>query len=233
MARKNIKRTKPEKTSGGFLRGNAGWYVTLFVVSCWMFVIGVLVGRDTLPVRFKINPIKIELTRLKEADQEKELERIKAAADAANAPADLDFYEELKKKTPRPEPQKRPESKVRSKTLPAPVKKDAKKPGRTKVIKKKVAKPTDIKPAAPQPPAGDKPYTIQAASVKELAEAEKMVAQLKDKGFPAYKTIGIVPATGIWFRVRIGRYGSKAESAETLNRLEKEGYKPILIQTRE
>ena len=233
MARKNIKKTKSEKTGGGFLGGKAGWYVTLFVVSCWMFVIGVLVGRGTMPIRFKINPIKIELSRLKEADREKELEKIKAAADAANAPADLGFYEELKKKTPPPEPKKTAESKVGSKKLPAPVKKEAKKPGRTRVIKKKVTKSPDIKQAVPQPPAGDRQYTIQAASIKELAEAEKMVAQLKDKGYPAYKTIGIVPDTGIWFRVRIGRYGSKAESADTLNRLEKEGYKPILIQTRE
>jgi cell division protein FtsN len=73
-------------------------------------------------------------------------------------------------------------------------------------------------------------YTIQAASVKKAKDADKMVADLKQKGYPAYRTIGKVAQKGIWFRVRIGEYNSKAEARKTLNKLKKLGLKPILVK---
>lgn len=237
MATRNKKKTKSEKTSGGFLRGNAGWYLTLFFVSCWMFFIGLLVGRGTMPVKFKVNPIRREIEMLKQADEAKELDRVRKAAEAAKAPSDLAFYEELKKKPPQPQPVKKapPEkAKAKKKEPPKPVKKTEKKASEKRVVKKKVADPSKTKSQQPsQQPSSGKPFTVQAASIKELAEAEKLVAKLKNKGFPAYKTIGIIPEKGIWFRVRVGRFSSKTQAAGTMKKLEKEGFEPLIIHTQE
>ena len=233
MATRNKKKTKSEKNSGGFLRGKAGWYATLFFVSCWMFFLGLLVGRGTMPVKFKIQPISREIEMLKQADEAKELDRVRKAAEAAKAPSDLDFYEELKKKPPQPQPVKPAPSetaKAEKKAQPKPVKKTEKKATEKRVVKKKVADPSRAKS---QQSSNSKPFTVQAASIKELAEADKLVAKLKEKGFPAYKTIGIIPEKGIWFRVRVGRFSSKTEAAGTMKKLEKEGYKPLIIHTQE
>ena len=73
-------------------------------------------------------------------------------------------------------------------------------------------------------------YTIQAASLKQAKDADRMVAELKQKGYPAYRTIGKVAQKGIWFRIRIGEYNSKAEARQTLNKLKKLGLKPILVR---
>jgi cell division septation protein DedD len=72
--------------------------------------------------------------------------------------------------------------------------------------------------------------TIQAASLKDLAEADAMVKKLKEGGYPAYKTIALVPGKGIWFRIRVGRYSSRDTAGDVARKLKKEGYRPILIK---
>jgi cell division septation protein DedD len=83
--------------------------------------------------------------------------------------------------------------------------------------------------AAITKPSSGAVYTIQAASLKKAKDADRLVAELKQKGYPAYRTIGKVAQKGIWFRVRIGEYQSKTEARQTLNKLKKLGLKPILV----
>ena len=54
--------------------------------------------------------------------------------------------------------------------------------------------------------------------------------ELKKKGFTAYRAIGKVPGKGIWYRVRVGDYQSRADASKVLARLKKEGLKPILVK---
>ena len=75
-----------------------------------------------------------------------------------------------------------------------------------------------------------KTYTIQAASVKLVSDADQLVASLKKKGYPAYRAIGKIPGKGIWYRVRIGEYSSRADAGRMLKKLKKEGMKPIVIE---
>ncbi|MFY9705593.1 MAG: SPOR domain-containing protein, partial [Desulfobacterales bacterium] len=72
--------------------------------------------------------------------------------------------------------------------------------------------------------------TIQAASLKDLAEADAMVKKLKNRGYPAYKTIAVVPGKGIWFRIRVGRYSSRESAGDVVGKLKKEGFRPILVE---
>jgi cell division protein FtsN len=74
-----------------------------------------------------------------------------------------------------------------------------------------------------------KSLTIQVASFKDPKDADKMVAKLKKKGYPAYRIIGVVPEKGVWYRVRIGYYGSQTEAAAMMKKLQKGGVKPYLV----
>ncbi|NNK84590.1 MAG: SPOR domain-containing protein [Desulfobacterales bacterium] len=84
-----------------------------------------------------------------------------------------------------------------------------------------------IKPAKKQK--GEKTLTIQTASLKDSHDADRMVAELKKKGYDAYKVMGVVPDQGIWFRVRIGYYENSTEAADTIERLKKEGLDAFLV----
>ncbi|MEJ2730497.1 MAG: SPOR domain-containing protein [Deltaproteobacteria bacterium] len=70
---------------------------------------------------------------------------------------------------------------------------------------------------------------MQAASLRDAKDADRMVQKLKNSGFPAYRAIGKIPGKGIWFRVRIGEYKRKSEAQSVMKKLEKEGLKPILV----
>ena len=42
-------------------RAIAGWLGVIFILCAWMFVIGILVGRGTAPVKFKIDGLQTKL----------------------------------------------------------------------------------------------------------------------------------------------------------------------------
>ncbi len=77
---------------------------------------------------------------------------------------------------------------------------------------------------------GDKPYTIQVAAFKAAGDADKLVAELKQKGFSAYRAIGKVPGQGIWYRVRVGDYSTRAEAGDTFSKLQKAGIQPMVVE---
>lgn len=218
--------------SGGWIpKQNTGWILLLIFVSGWMFFLGVLVGRGTVPVRFDIDKLQKELAALKEADIKKQLSRVEIGSDSAKLKKGLGFYEDLKD------------------TKDAGKKKDSRKPDKTSgrfpsssksvsKVKKKVSQANTSQNLASREPKtaavdkrieSEKKLTIQAASFKDPKDADKMVAELKKKGFPAYRIIGVVPETGVWYRVRIGYYGSTTEAAAMINKLQKEGLKPYLV----
>ena len=66
MAKK--KQKKKKVTPNSRFKGWAVKYGLLIFVSAWMFVLGVLVGRGTAPVKFKTNDLSEELLTLKEAE---------------------------------------------------------------------------------------------------------------------------------------------------------------------
>ena len=79
--------------------------------------------------------------------------------------------------------------------------------------------------AAPAPGA----LTIQVASLKDGAAAERIVANLKKDGYPAYLSRIVIPGKGLWFRVRVGRYRDREQAAADMNRLARNQKKPILV----
>ena len=95
MAKKN----KKKKTTlyEQYLKGRLGRYLTILFISAWMFVLGLLVGRGTAPVKFEMNKLSKELAELKEADIQKQMARVKINTEDSGTKTDMEFYEELKK----------------------------------------------------------------------------------------------------------------------------------------
>ena len=70
--------------------------LTLFVCA-WMFVLGILVGREMVPVKFDIEKLQNELAALKEAVIKKELDQYKIDSNTDDSKTKMGFYETLKK----------------------------------------------------------------------------------------------------------------------------------------
>lgn len=225
-----------------------GRYGAIVLIAAWMFGLGVLVGRGTAPVKFDIQKLTRELENLIAADVKKQLEPVELETAETKTKTELEFYEELKKNGPvAPDPPPRnasrqpkenppPDTVSREEDSP-PL--EQKVPAATAASKKSVTKPVGqsagenprpANAAADQPLDNTGNVTIQAASLKDLAEADAMVKKLKNRGYPAYKTIAVVPGKGIWFRIRVGRYSSRESAGDVVGKLKKEGYRPILVE---
>jgi cell division septation protein DedD len=225
----------------------AGWLAVFFFVCAWMFAVGVLVGRGTAPVKFDISELQRKLEIAREYTKDKEQGRPLEEPGSIKDKTDLDFYEALKDgrddakisdMAPAPVVKKKVESPPDDKP-PKPKKESLKK----KTISKKGEQvKVDSATGAPAKPAesskinskgdakpGDKPYTIQVAAFKAAGDADKLVAELKQKGFSAYRAIGKVPGQGIWYRVRVGDYSTRAEAGDTFSKLQKAGIKPMVV----
>ena len=243
LMKKNKKVTKSDKP---FLvlsrRALIGWACFILFVCAWMFVVGVLVGRDTAPIKFDIVGIQKKLEAAKEDLVKKERSRIEGKSVVTKDKTKLDFYEALRDNREDTQLDKKKLSpSISKKAEPLP----AKKPPRSidnKADKKNIAKKPPPKKKSTKPPQKSssalksknrpsvKTYTVQAASVKSARDADRLVAELKKTGFQAYRAIGKVPGKGIWYRVRVGEYQSKASARRTLNKLKKAGLKPIVIE---
>jgi len=221
--------------------------LTLFFCA-WMFVLGILVGREMVPVKFDIEKLQNELAALKEAVIKKELDQYKIDSDTDENKTKMGFYETLKKsggeaglkndtiKRPKkPEPEKTASFQKKKmptqKTGPAPK-------AKTSDVKKVTQNNPPAVASSPASQAGQGgqgneragKFTIQVSSLKDSGIADKLVSRLKKGGFPAYRSIGKIPGKGIWYRVRVGYFNSRFEAGPTLNRLKKEKMNAIIVQ---
>ena len=198
-----------------------------------MFIVGLLVGRGTAPVRFDIEKLQNELAELRkdasEREKKKDLKTVKKVKDKT----ELDFYEALKEKPPA-EPVKKIEpikppggQKVKpSEKKAVPPKKTGKKA--VKAAGKKAPSKKDPK-AFTTKKNSEGNFTIQVAALKDTKVAEQLVDRLKKKGYSAYRTIVKIPGKGVWYRIRIGSYHTRADAARTLKRLKQDGLEGFLV----
>ncbi len=202
------------------------WICLAFFACGWMFVLGVLVGRGTAPVKFDIEKLQKELAALKEAVLKKELRRYKIDSNDKDNKTKLNFYSTLK------------ESTGEKKLIQDIIKKQKKKASKNNVVKveKKIVssnihpdkKKNDTGETKTMPP--DKMLTIQVASLKDFKIADKMVALLRKKGYPAYSAVVDLGIKGTWHRVRVGGFKDKGQALTTMNRLKKDHYQCIVVK---
>ena len=229
-------------------RAIAGWLVVIFFVCAWMFGIGVLVGRGTSPLKIDISELQQKLKIARDELKKKAPAQIVKKSDSAKDKPELEFYESLKKngddaempEVSSPPLIEKPITPAAPKTPAIPKKESKKRLTKTRKMiteqtapsEKESAEKSKPQPAAPESraqPAG-KPYTVQVAAFKAAGDADKLVAELKQKGFSAYRAIGKVPGKGIWYRVRVGDFKNKAEAGSTIAKLKTAGKKPMLVR---
>jgi cell division septation protein DedD len=225
-------------------RAIAGWLGVIFILCAWMFVVGILVGRGTAPVEFDIDNLQAKLKDSGKYLDKKQNGQTQDESDLVRDKTELDFYEALPEDREDTRIDKETSAAVISKKVEPPAdKKSAPTNGEKASSKNKAPKQTDPKTGfkkkkpAKQPVAAKseakptgKVYTVQVAAVKVAKDADRLVAQLKKKGFPAYRALGKVQGQGIWFRVRVGKYESRATARSMKQQLEKAGMKPIIVE---
>jgi len=226
MGKKEKTSPKKEKSSTQWTRkGLTLWICLTFFACAWMFVLGIFVGRGTAPVKFDMEKLENELAALKEAVIKKEFDRYKLDSPSEDNKTNMEFYDDLKntggeEKLKTDMPQNKP------KPLPKKTVSNTKKT----IVSRKAAttrkkKTATIKISAKE----NKNFTIQVAALKDLKIADNMVAKLKKKGYPAYRSIGKVPGKGIFYRIRIGSFKNRTDAGIVFNRLKKENIKAIIV----
>lgn len=226
----------------------AGWLGVIFILCAWMFVVGLLVGRGTAPVKFDIDGLQTKLEVSRQDFNNKQKGRGRDGSDIVRDKTKLDFYEALPEDRDDTKIDKKKSAQVISKKVePLPAKKPLKTAGATAQKKSSLKKTSGeifgpVKKAAPEPLAQQpiaskseakpsaKVYTVQVAALKAAKDADRLVTQLKNNGYPAYRIMSDVPGKGIWFRVRVGKYNSKANARATQQKLIKAGMKPIVVE---
>jgi len=198
--------------------GTTGWIALVFVASLWMFILGVFVGRGMAPVEFDIQGIQQELADLKAAlirQEQERLEQSNASVDTSEVP-ELGFYEALKDNKPievtENSLQETGESTPKHKTALT------KKPDN-------MAKAVSV----PMPLSSEKPVTIQVASVKTKNDAERLVDNLKSKGYQAYSVSVDLQDRGTWYRIRVGYFDSRTAAGSTISRLKSDGIEAFIV----
>ena len=185
----------------------------------WMFVLGIFVGRKSVPVTFHMKDIKEVLASLKEEDAKKGSSAITGSKSSDKKEA-LDFYESLKENKGEERPKIQSSSKENQKKKVSVSKKDVP----PKVSQSKETQSSNTRDE------GEKNFTIQVASVQDEKTANRMVADLKKDGYPAYKMNINIPELGVWFRVRVGPYSSRDKAGSVIEVLKKRKLKPILLK---
>jgi cell division protein FtsN len=250
MDKKEKKPSPKQKSSKKQSRKGLIPWIGLTLFACaWMFVLGIFVGRETVPVKFDIEKLQSELAALKERVIKKELDQYKLDSNTDVTKTKMKFYETLKKTGREDGLQhkvvKRPKNSLPKKTVSLKkIKKPSKSINSARREKKSDLKklPQDISPAIASSPVGKTTrggsgqeqagmkFTIQVASMRDSRDADKLVSKLKNKGFPAYRSIGKIPGKGIWYRVRVGYFKNKNDAGLTLKRMKKEKIKAIILQ---
>jgi cell division septation protein DedD len=75
----------------------------------------------------------------------------------------------------------------------------------------------------PRPKSGGG-FTVQVASYRDRKDAEELAQRLTRKGYQAFVAEAEIPGKGKWYRVRVGRFGTRKEAAsfgESLKRKER------------
>lgn len=227
-----------EGKSSESTRGIAwGRYLLIFFVAAWMFVLGVLVGRGTAPVHFDTQALQKELAGLRDAMMKKEREAVEKAIRGEGEKEIVEFYEALKKEGSDTAIEFAAPSALAQASAEPTENTDASQPpnkSRAAVMAKKTtltAKPA-VGTASSTTQGTDTPgaLTIQVASLKDAATAQRIVANLKKDGYPAYLSRIAITGKGIWFRVRVGSYKDREQAGVDMDRLIRDRKKPILVK---
>jgi cell division septation protein DedD len=225
------KNTGEKKNYPGSRGSAGGWMMMLFITSAFMFILGVMVGRNTAPVHFDMNTLEKKLSQLPDS--------VLSEKDGKeNNPPEIpekisfEFFDRLKEKNevdeyalgrPRvlaPKYEKPDLSQINIKQPAGLVK-----PGPETVVK--TPEPESIEIATQKQ--DQKLYAIQVASLRDSQKAETIRDKYRSRGYPAFTQKAMVEGKGRWSRVRIGPYTNRSQAENDLLRLQKAGVDAMLL----
>lgn len=73
-----------------------------------------------------------------------------------------------------------------------------------------------IAPKVPLPPAPKAFFTVQVKATQSSSEADGYARRLRSQGYQALVAEAEVPGKGRWFRVRVGKFDSRASAERYL-----------------
>lgn len=215
------------KTDSFSSRGStSGWVLMIFIASGCMFILGVLVGRNSAPLHFDMQHLDEKLSQLQSSVLSEPGEQ---KGTDGRLPDDIsfEFYDRLREKSEIDEhAQGRP--RVLAPKHPKPDLAESRiQPPRAKPA----AEPVPAQPASTEvtEPDSRKLYAIQVASLRDRQKAETVKNKYKDKGYPAFTQNAAVEGQGRWHRVRIGPYTNRSQAENDLVRLQKAGVDAMLL----
>ncbi len=211
--------------------------VVALLLSAGLFALGVMVGKNLAAMG----------SPKAASGPEGLLDRLDESAGLADAGPKLTFQEELTKRAPPEAPPPAPKAKPKPKAAEPPA---AAKPKEASAIPAAPSIPSTLKAAPPPaaPPEGARPsevaadshpveaagapvaaavpsklfFTIQVKATQSAGEARKFSQKLKGDGFSPFLAEVDIPGKGHWFRVRVGRFDTRAKADEYLADFERE-----------
>jgi cell division septation protein DedD len=220
-----------------------GWpFYVVFVISAWMFFLGVIVGRGTSPLNFDIDEIEKKMVMLKKAALDSEELKIQSKNPfSLDVKSELEFYEALKMPDqndsiflaePTPSTTEKTEASVKiEKAIPPVKQKIVAKTEKVPEFKRSELEITPPISEANNPvEKPNKHYSIQVASLKDSTEADRLVEIFRRKGYPAYRASAEVRNTGTWHRVRIGPFTKQSEALSILAPISRESKGALIIE---
>jgi len=187
------------------------------VAACLIFVVGVLLGKR----------IEARALALQPAPIEDPLAALDQLGDADEADEGLTFHKALT--PPKAEMPKKPE-----KAAEKPVVEEEAPPTRSEPKKIEVKKPEAPKPALPaarpqvvqqqptkKPDATASHFTLQLSAFPDKADAEEFMRKIQSAGYKPFLVASEIPGKGVFYRVRVGDYGSRQAAVDAKTDFEK------------
>lgn len=122
---------------------------------------------------------------------------------------------------PKPEPAKLPETPKSEPTATRTV--DAGGSSLKEAFGKAQKSPTET--------VADGQWTVQLSAYQERGEADRFAAGLRDKGYAPYILEATIPGKGTWYRVRMGRFGSKESASRYMDDFRRETALNAIVTT--
>ena len=70
------------------------------------------------------------------------------------------------------------------------------------------------------------------ASVQDIKGADKLVAELRNKGYQAYQIRSEVAGKGVWYRIRVGGFEDRDAAGKILKKLKGDKYGGMVVRTK-
>lgn len=190
-----------------------GWGALLVFVCGWFFVLGIFVGRGTIPVPGEDKSVRQYLADAKNTPM----------AEIPIEPAKQDQEKKVARPAETPVVSSKPPAadqppEVLSTTAEHPVKAPA--------VEKTIKTPAELPAVGKE----EKVFTIQVAAMREADFADTFFQKLKKQKYQPYIVKAAGAEGGDWYRLRCGRFADREEAEPVIQRLRADGYSPILIQ---